>query len=269
MALANIKTALITGASSGIGREMALWWAKRGVKVHAAARRQELLAQLAKDGGGNIEPFALDVANEAETVKRIQALDDACGGLDLVIANAGVGSPTPGDLADWAMVEHVLKVNVMGAAATLTAVGPRMAKRGHGHLAAVSSLAGHLGFAANSAYSGSKAFVTRFLECLQADFAGTGVKVTIIEPGFVKSEMTAKLKSTPFIADTSVAADRFCRGIARGARRVRYPTIHAVAIGAALWLPAPVFQPINRKVMEPQRRAFLKALARGRDSDGR
>jgi short-subunit dehydrogenase len=263
MATSEIKTALITGASSGIGREMALWWARKGVKVYAAARRKELLEQLAKDGGGNIEPFVLDVSDEAETVKRIQALDDACGGLDLVVANAGVGAPTPGDLADWPMVEKVLRVNVMGAAATLTAVAPRMAKRGHGHLAAVSSMAGYLGLGSNSAYSGSKAFVTVFLECLQTDFNGTGVKVTIIEPGFVKSEMTAKLKSTPFIGDTDVAADKFCRAIARGARRVRFPTVHALAVGAAGWLPASIFEPIARKVTEPQRRALVKSLSRG------
>lgn len=262
MATSDIKTALITGASSGIGREMALWWARNGVKVYAAARRQELLEELARDGGANIEPVVLDVADDEATVQRVQALDDACGGLDLVVANAGVGGTTPGDLADWAAVAKVLRVNVMGAAATLTAVGPRMAARGRGHLAGVSSMAGYLGLGSGSAYSGSKAFLTIFLECLQTDFHGTGVKVTIVEPGFVKSEMTAKLKSTPFIGDTDVAADRFCRAIARGARRVRYPIVHALAVGAASWLPAPVFEPISRKVTEPQRRALVKSLAR-------
>lgn len=260
-----IKSALVTGASSGIGREMALWWARQGVKVYAGARRKELLDALAQEGGGHIEPFVLDVGDQAATVQRIEALDEACGGLDLVVANAGVGMPTPADLASWQHVEHVLRVNVLGAAATLTAVAPRMAKRGRGHLAGVSSMAGHIGLGANSAYSGSKAFLSTFLACMQADFHGTGVKVTIIEPGFVKSEMTAKLKSTPFIADTHVAADRFCRAIARGARRVRFPKVHAFAVGAASWLPAPLFEPLSRKTSEPQRRALQKLLERGHD----
>lgn len=259
----SIKTALITGASSGIGREMALWWAKQGTKVYAGARRKELLEELAKDSGGMIAPIVLDVADEAETVKRIHELDDACGGLDLVIANAGVGGATPGDLSSWEMVEKVLRVNVMGAAATITAIAPRMAKRGRGHIAGVASLVGHIGLGSNSAYAGSKAFLIRFLECMQTDFHDSGVKVTIIEPGFVKSDMTAKLHSTPFIAETNVAADKFCRAIARGARRIRYPKVHAFAVGAASVLPAPIFEPIARKVTAPQHRSVARMLERG------
>jgi len=253
-----IRNVLITGASSGIGREMALWWARKGARVFAAARRKELLDTLAAAGEGRIEPVVLDVADDVGTVARIRAIDDGCGGLDAVVANAGIGDHTPADLVDWDVVGRVLRVNVLGAAATLTAIAPRMAQRGCGHLAGISSAAGHMPIGANSAYSGSKAFLTMFVRCMQADMRGTGVQVTLVEPGFVRSEMTAKLDSTPLIVDADKAADRFCKAIARGDRLVRYPAIHSFATIAASHLPAMILEPLGRKVSEPQRAEFEK-----------
>lgn len=254
--MASIGSALITGASSGIGREMALWWARRGVRVHAAARRADLLDRLAAEVPGRIEPVVLDVADDAATVARIRALDDACGGLDLVVANAGLGDHTPADLVEWEAIARVLRVNVMGAAATLSALAPRMARRGRGRLAGVSSAAGHVPLGANSAYSASKAFLSMFVRCMQADLRGTGVKATLIEPGFVRSEMTAKLPSTPLIVDADVAADRFCRAVERGDRLVRFPAVHAAATIAANHLPAFVLEPLGRLASRDQRRPF-------------
>lgn len=254
------QTALVTGASSGIGREMALWWAKRGTKVYAAARRASLLDELAKQGEGNIEPIALDVSKEAESVQRIQELDARIGGLELVIANAGVGGATPGDLASWEQVEAVLKVNVSGAAATLTAVLPRMVQRGKGHVVGVSSVAGYFGAGAYSSYSASKAFLTVFLQSLRVDLIGTGVKVTTIEPGFVKSEMTDKNVGAvpmPFRAETHVAADKFCRAIARGARSIAYPKVHAISSKFISLVPSPIYEPLARKASEPQRQLLF------------
>ncbi|GMU61451.1 MAG: short-chain dehydrogenase [Myxococcaceae bacterium] len=254
------KTALITGASSGIGKEMALWWAKRGTKVYAAARRTALLDELAKQGEGNIEPISLDVTKTAETVARIQELDSRLGGLELIIANAGVGHPTPADTSSWDQVEAVLRVNVSGAAATLTAVLPRMVERKKGHVVGVSSVAGYVGLGAFSAYSGSKAFFSVFLQSLRVDLVGTGVKVTTIEPGFVKSEMTARIEGKapmPFIADTHVAVDKYCRAIARGARSIAYPRVHALSSKFISIVPAPIYEPLARKASEPQRQMLI------------
>jgi short-subunit dehydrogenase len=256
------QTALITGASSGIGREMALWWARRGTKVYAAARRTSLLEELARQGEGHIEPIALDVSKEAETVARIQELDARVGGLDLVVANAGVGGATPGDLATWEQVEAVLKVNVSGAAATLTAVLPRMVQRGRGHVVGVSSVAGYFGAGAHSSYCASKAFLTVFLESLRVDLLGTGVRVTTIEPGFVKSEMTDKnvgVVPMPFRAETHVAADKFCRAIARGARSISYPKVHAISAKLISLVPSSIYEPLARKASEPLRRRLVRA----------
>jgi short-subunit dehydrogenase len=205
-----------------------------------------------------IEPVVLDVSDDAATAARIRAIDDACGGLDLVIANAGIGRSALADLAEWEVVAGVLRVNVMGAAATLSALAPRMAARGRGRLAGVSSAACHVPVGVNGAYSGSKAFLSMFVRCMQADMRGTGVKVTLVEPGFVRSEMTANSPFTPWIADADIAADRFCRAIERGDRLVQFPKIHSFAAIAASHLPAGVLERIGRKATESRRKGFGK-----------
>ena len=260
-----IKNALITGASSGIGREVAIWFAKRGARVYAAARRISMLEELAKGGHGQIIPFALDVSKEQQTVDAIQKLDDECGGLDLVVANAGLGDCTPAHNSTWPMVERILKVNVMGAAATVTAVLPRMVKRGKGRIAGVSSLAGRRGLGAYSCYSGSKAFFSTFLESLQVDVHGTGVKVTCIEPGFVHSEMSDKLTGVvamPFRMDTVTAAAKIGRGIVSGKRVLAFPWIHALGTHLLTTVPAPIFEPIAKNASKSQIRMLEANLAK-------
>jgi short-subunit dehydrogenase len=249
------KTALITGASSGIGREVAIWFAKRGTTVYAAARRTAMLDELAAAGHGKIIPLALDVAKEQETVDAIQKLDDDCGGLDLVLANAGVGDPTPGGTSTWPMVERVLKVNVSGAAATLTAVLPRMVKRGKGTIAGVSSIAANRGLGAYSSYSASKAFLSTFLESLRVDLHGSGVKVVCIEPGFVKSYLTERVAGSapmPFLMDVDVAAGKIGRAILSGKRVLAFPWQIAWSSAALGMVPSAIYEPLARKASLPQ-----------------
>jgi short-subunit dehydrogenase len=262
MAEQQYSTVLITGASSGIGRAMSLWFAKRGAKVFAAARREAQLRSLADaagSAGGRVEPVVLDCSRESDTVRRVEELDDACGGLDLVIANAGVGDPTPARLAGWSDVERVLRINVMGAAATISAVLPRMVARDRGHVVGVSSVASYRGLGAYSAYCGSKAFLSTFLESLRVDLRGTAVRVTCIEPGFVKSEMTARIEGRapmPFIADVEDAAEVFGRAIVRGNRRCAYPRIHALSSRAIACVPAAVYEPLAQRASRPQIEMF-------------
>jgi NADP-dependent 3-hydroxy acid dehydrogenase YdfG len=248
----DIKTALITGASSGIGRATALWFTKRGAKVYACARRTSMLEELAKQAPGQIIPVALDVSKEAETVKKIQELDDQCGGLDLVLANAGVGDTTPAHNSTWEMVERVLKVNVMGAAATLTAVLPRMIARKRGRIAGVSSIAAYRGLGGISCYSGSKAFLSTFLESIKVDLYGSPVRATCIEIGYVKSEMSDKVAADevtwmPFRMETELAADKIARAIVKGKGRIAFPWLHVLSAQGIAAIPTPLFQPLAQR----------------------
>jgi short-subunit dehydrogenase len=257
---------LITGASSGIGRAMALWWAARGATVYAAARRQSMLDELAKEGAGLIKPVALDVSKHVELVAKLQALDDEVGGLDCVIANAGVGDPTPAHLATWEMVERLVAVNVSGLAATITAVLPRMVKRGRGHVVGIASVAGYSGLGAYSGYSASKAFVSTFMQSLQVDLYGTGVKALCVEPGFVKSEMQSKLEGKapmPFVMATDRAAHLIGRAIEKNTRRIAFPWLHAWPGKLISWLPRFIVEPMAQRASLPQVQIavdYLKSL---------
>lgn len=251
------KTALITGASSGLGRGLTRWFSSRGVKVYAAARREQELKSLADEckdacatSGGAVEPLRLDVANTQETLARIRELDAQVGGLDLIIANAGVGIDTPAKKLDWDGVQKTIDVNVSGAAATLTAVLPQMVERNRGHIVGVSSLAAYRGLPGTSAYSASKAFVYILLEGLRVDLQSTNVRVTSIHPGFVKSEMTAKNKfPMPFLLETDDAVDRMGRAIVRGDSEYAFPWQMSGLMKVAKAMPNGMWNAAARKMM--------------------
>lgn len=252
MAETSYQTALITGASSGLGRGLALWFARRGTRVFAAARRKENLQALAEEAraaGANIEPLELDVAQADKTVETLRRIDADCGGLDLVVANAGVGAETNAKRFNWERAKHLLEVNVTGAAATLGAVLPQMVERKRGHVVGVSSLAAFRGLPKNAAYSGSKAFLAIFMESLRVDLQGTGVRVTCIHPGFVKTEMTAQNRfPMPFLMEPEQAVELMAKGITRGDAVVAFPWQLAAVLKFAKALPNPLFDTMARKL---------------------
>lgn len=252
MAETNYRTALVTGASSGLGRGLALWLARSGVRVFASGRRVEQLQALADEAraaGATIEPVEMDVARTDETLTRIRQLDADCGGLDLVVANAGVGGETHGKRMAWERVQHIIDVNVTGASATLCAVLPQMVERRRGHLVGIASLAAWRGLKGHAAYSASKSFLGTFMESLRVDLKDTGVRVTCIYPGFVKSELTAKNRHPmPFLLETDDAADRMGRAILRGDAEFAFPWQLASAMKLVKTLPNPLFDATARRL---------------------
>jgi len=252
MAEMSYRTALVTGASSGLGRGLALWLARRGLRVFAAGRRVahlQALAAEAQAAGATVEPVELDVARADATRERLRELDAECGGLDLVVANAGVGGVTSGRRMDWDKVRAIIDTNVTGATATLTAVLPQMVERRRGHVVGISSLAAHRGLAGHAAYSASKAFLATFLESLRVDLAGTGVRVTTVFPGFVKSEMTAQNTfPMPFLMETEAAVERMGTGILRGETELSFPWQLALPSRLAKVLPNPLFDVAARRL---------------------
>lgn len=245
------RTALITGASSGLGRGLALHYAKAGTTVWAAARRTGELASLrdeAKAAGGTVIPLVLDVADADATHQTLASLD-AEAKLELVVANAGIGEPSNGKKLEWAKVQKVLQVNVLGAAATVTAVLPGMVARGHGHVVGIASLASYSGLPASGAYCGSKAFLRVFLESLRLDLQGTGVTVGCVSPGFVKSELTAKNDfKMPFLMETEVAVKKMARAIDARAPELTFPWQTSLAVKTLAALPRPLFDGVAKRL---------------------
>jgi short-subunit dehydrogenase len=220
------RNVLITGASSGLGRALSLWFARRGARVYAAARREEQLQSLraeASVGPGEVVPVRLDVADT-----------------EAVVANAGVGGRLNGARTEWADISRMLQVNILGATATLTALAPRMAERKKGHLVGVASLAAWIVVPRFGIYGASKRYLQTLCEGLRLDMP-PGVRVTSINPGFVKSEMTAENRfPMPFLLETEDAADRMGRAILRGDALFAFPwqTAWLTRLGSLLpsWL---------------------------------
>jgi short-subunit dehydrogenase len=235
------RTAFVTGASSGIGAELGKRLARDGVEVALAARRGDLLESLADEiraAGGKAHVFPLDVCDPQATIQTLQRADDALGGIDLVVANAGVGKEKWSGKASWEDCGDIIDVNIRGAVATLVALAPRMAERKRGHLVGVSSLAGYRGLPRNGLYSASKAFLSTYLEGLRVDLRSVNVAVTDVRPGFVRTPMTDKNDfPMPFMVEASDAAEIILRGIRRRDAVVAFPWQLTNVMRAATLMP--------------------------------
>lgn len=247
--MSGYQRALITGASSGLGREMAKWFAARGATVYAAGRRADELERLAADSKGRIVPFPLDVSNADACAEAVRRLDEESGGLDLIIANAGVGDGMKGAELEWSRVRKVLDVNVMGAVATLCGGIPGMVKRGRGHLVGISSVAAFLQSPKFGTYNASKTFLTAWLDNVRFDVAPLGLTVTAIHPGYVRTEMTAKNGAMPFVLEADDAAARMGKAIEARRDRLSYPWPTAFAVWLLSRLPTPLRRFIARRAV--------------------
>ncbi len=239
------RNVFITGASSGLGRGLALHYAKAGDVVHAAARRKSELEAL-KAESDHIVPVVLDVLDSDALVDAIRTAEAASGGaLDLVIANAGVGGPTSARKMNWRTVKKILDVNVSAAAVTIAAALPAMVERDQGHVVAVASLAAFRGLPASAAYSASKAAMHIFMESVRIDLKGTRVRATTIYPGFVKTEMTARNKyPMPMLMELDDAVRVMAKGLARGAATIAYPLSMAATMRTLGAIPQFLYEPL-------------------------
>src|SRR5256714_1680280 len=248
------RSVFITGASSGLGRGLALHYAKEGATVHAAARRGAEIEILAREAPpGHVVPVVLDVTDPERLVKAIRDAEAASGGaLDLVIANAGTGVPTDARKMDWTKVRKILDVNVTAACVTVAAALPGMVARNAGQVVAISSLAAFRGMPGNAAYCASKAAVHIFMESVRVDLRGTGVVGATIYPGFVKTEVTAKNKvRMPFRMEIPDAVEVMARGIAKKKATIAYPLPMAAAVRALSALPRSVYEPLAGRARIP------------------
>jgi short-subunit dehydrogenase len=219
--------AFVTGASSGLGMGLALRFASDGYAVALAARRTERLHALAariKDAGGTALTCPCDVRDRHQVHAAVARAEAELGPVDLLIASAGVGKMTPAQGLDAADLERILEVNVLGSAYAVEAVLPRMLDRHRGHLVAIGSLAGYGGLPKTAAYSASKGALKNYFESLRLDLRGTGVAVTVITPGYVKTELTAKnAHPMPLLMELDDAVDVMARAIHRRASHCAFP----------------------------------------------
>lgn len=241
------RSILITGASSGIGEALARLYARSGIFLALSGRdvgRLDAVAEACRASGAEIETETVDVGDAQAMAAWIDRIDTAHP-LDLVVANAGIGAGSGRGGEHAAQVRRVFTVNVDGVFNTILPAIERMRTRTRpaeggmrGQVAIMSSLAGFRGFAGAPAYSASKAAIKVYGEGLRGELAASGIGVTVICPGFVKSRMTAHNKFyMPFLMETGRAAAIIRRGLARNRARIAFPWPLYAAVWAIAALP--------------------------------
>ncbi|MFN3616272.1 MAG: SDR family NAD(P)-dependent oxidoreductase [Rubrimonas sp.] len=241
--------AWVTGASAGIGRATVLALADRGWTVHATARKADALAELAAERPGLIVPQPGDVTDRARMAQIVAAIE-ADRPIALAILNAGVYLPMRAQEFDADKFERTFAVNVGGVANALDPLLAAMIARRRGHVALTASVAGYRGLPRAAAYSATKAALIAMAEALAFDLIDLNVRISVINPGFVKTEATAVNDfEMPFLMTPEQAAARIVGGLERPGFEIRFPTRFALILRALGALPNRAYFAVMRKAM--------------------
>jgi hypothetical protein len=186
------RNVIVTGASSGIGRDVAMMFASEGARVALFARRKQLLLRLAEEIeniGGVAFPLVCDVANPVRVADAVSEVVSAFGGVDIVVNNAGVMIPAMFSEARLDDLRLMMDVNFFGTLHVTHAVLPIMRRAGRGNIVNVASIAGRRGGTTLSGYSASKFALIGFTESLRVELFGTGVTASLVVPASVDTDM--------------------------------------------------------------------------------
>jgi len=184
-----MKTILITGATAGFGEAAARKFVAGGWRAIGIGRRAERLKRLQDELGDNFLPLETDMRDRA-ALESLARLESPWGDIDLLLNNAGLAPPTdPLPDTDWGRVEQVIDTNITGLVALTRVLLPKLVER-RGQIINLSSVAATYPYKGGAVYAGTKAFVRQFSLDLRCDLAGTGVRVTSIEPGMAETEFT-------------------------------------------------------------------------------
>ena len=209
----NDKVIWITGASTGIGKSLAIKFSKNGWKVAISARRAEILDDISKQNE-NIFPFPLDVTNKEECKKVFLEVKNKLQNIDICVFSTGTWDPKKEKEIDIDQIENVMKVNFFGTLNSIKSVEKYFKDSGKGHISIVSSIAGYRGLPNSTGYGPSKSALNNLAESLYFDFKKYGVRISLISPGFIKTPMTDKNDfKMPFLKTSEYAADKIYHGL--------------------------------------------------------
>lgn len=223
-------TVVITGASAGIGRALALEFAARGRRLGLVSRRREALDTLCAEvdarTAGRAPPaaaLALDVSDPVSAMPRLQGFLDTLGGVDVFVANAGINGFTRIGQGGFDGSQRILQTNLIGTLATLETAAEHFIARGRGHLVGISSLASLLSIPSQGAYCASKAGLSFWLGAARIELARHGIAVTDVLPGFVVTDIMPHIERYPFAVPADRAAREIVDAIERRKRRAIVP----------------------------------------------
>ena len=235
------KVVLLTGASSGIGKELSLQLAQKGARLGLLARRQDVLDSLVEQvekQQGKAMALPVDVRDAAAVRAAADRIRLELGPIDVMIANAGIGTAKHATQVKPEQVAEVININLIGAANSVAAVLPEMQTRDSGHLVAISSLSAYRGVPKSAAYCASKAGLSSFFECVRIDLRNTRIKVTIIHPGFIRTPLTAGREAKmPFLMEVDEASRKIIGAIEQGKKSYAFPWQLASLVRAGMIMP--------------------------------
>lgn len=238
------RTVWLTGASAGIGEALALQLAKRGDRVIASARGQDKLDALTEKHP-QIATAQVDITDHDAVMNVAKQIEAEHGQIDLAIFNAGTHQPVDAKDFTAAGLRKLIEVNLMGTANCLETVMPGMIARGSGHIAVVASVAGYRGLPTAAYYGASKGGTINMVEALRFDLQRAGVKLQLVNPGFVETPLTDKNEfEMPMIITAEKAADYIAKGLDGGGFEIAFPRRFALIMKLLRLSPYRLYFPL-------------------------
>ena len=241
------KSIFITGASSGIGKELALAYAESGKVLSLCGRNEQRLnetAELCRAKGAEVYTYLFDVRDSETAEKAVSEANAVCP-IDLLIANAGVSAGVLGMDETPVSTRAIFETNIFGVVNTVLPVAEIMKENKAGHIVIISSLSGYRGMASCPAYSASKSCVKAWGEALWGSLKPYGIQVTVVCPGFIETPLTDKNQfKMPFLMKAPKAAALMKKRIQKRPPIIAFPWIMAFGAWLGGWLPARLILPI-------------------------
>lgn len=233
----------ITGASRGIGEALVRRLCADGHEVIGSARSRHRLEALAVATG--MIPWQLDVTDHEAVGASVAGIEEEIGPIDLAVLNAGTHEPVHAEAFTARGLRELVELNLFGTARCLEALMPRMIGRKAGHIAVVGSLAGYRGLPTAAYYGAGKAAVINMTEALKFDLDRHGVRIQLIEPGFVRTPLTDRNEfPMPFRVEPEAAAAAIARGLERGAFEIAFPRAFTAIMKLMRILPYRLYFPL-------------------------
>tara|TARA_B100001741_G_scaffold269058_1_gene235953 strand:+ start:231 stop:986 length:756 start_codon:yes stop_codon:yes gene_type:complete len=249
------KVIWITGASSGIGKALALKFADNGWQVAISARRENLLNEIS-ESNENIKSFPLDVTDKVKCKEVFDQIKNHYGDIDICFFSTGTWNPKTEKDIDLEQIENVFKVNFFGTVNSIKAVEQHFKNKMDGIITIVSSIAGYRGLPNSTGYGPSKSALNNLAESLYFDFGRYNVRVCLVSPGFIKTPMTDKNDfKMPFLKTPEFAADEIYKGlINKKIFEIHFPKELTLTLKLFSFFPSKLYFYLVKKLTKFQKR---------------
>jgi|TARA_B100001741_G_scaffold193919_1_gene159866 short-subunit dehydrogenase len=251
----NDKVIWITGASTGIGKALAIKFSQNGWKVAISARREALLNEIASENK-NIFAFPFDVTDKEKCNSTFNLIKNKFDNIDLCVFSTGTWDPKKEKEIDVEQIENVMKINFFGTLNCIKSVESYFKTRGYGQISIVSSIAGYRGLPNSTGYGPSKSALNNLTESLYFDFKRHGVRVSLISPGFIKTPMTDKNDfKMPFLKSPEFAAEKIYNGLVNSKSfEIDFPKQLTITLKLLKILPIKLYFKIVERMTKYQKR---------------